>query len=40
MLRQKDNIGEYQYQEKPEDYEVDGVNVFGDDDQADPRDDL
>ena len=40
MLRQNQNIGEYQYQEKAEDYANDSVNVFAEDDEADPRDDL
>ena len=39
MLRQKENVGEYQYQEKPEDYD-DRINVFADDDEVDPRDNL
>jgi hypothetical protein len=40
MLRQNQNIGEYQYQEKAEDYVNDSFNVFAEDDEADPRDDL
>lgn len=37
-LGQKQNIVEYQYQEKPEDYD-DSINVFADD-EVDPRDNL
>lgn len=40
MLRKNQNTGEYQYEEKAEDYEEAGINVFAEDEEADPRDDL